>query len=79
MIPSRHSIVIISLFCFFSGFSQEKTNVDYQQELPGSELVIDMVSIPEGNFTMGSPSSEANRETDEGPAHIVTIDAFWIA
>lgn len=29
--------------------------------------------IPEGSFMMGSPESEARRETDEGPQHQVTI------
>jgi len=31
------------------------------------------VKIPRGTFLMGSPSSEANRESDEGPQHEVTI------
>ena len=32
-----------------------------------------LVVVPEGPFMMGSPSSEAGREGDEGPAHRVTI------
>lgn len=72
----------ISLLLFlglFSGFSQEKKGDDYQQALPGSELVIDMISIPEGTFTMGSPTSEENRDMDEGPMHEVKIAAFWMS
>ncbi len=39
----------------------------------------EMVSIPPGNFLMGSPESEAERDSDEGPQHEVTIDyAFEI-
>ena len=34
---------------------------------------IEMVSLPAGTFTMGSPSSERARSPDEGPQHRVTI------
>jgi formylglycine-generating enzyme required for sulfatase activity len=33
----------------------------------------EMVVVPAGTFTMGSPASERWRETDEGPQHAVTI------
>ena len=33
----------------------------------------EMVVIPAGSFTMGSPASEEGREDDEGPRHRVTI------
>ncbi|MCL2714247.1 MAG: formylglycine-generating enzyme family protein [Alphaproteobacteria bacterium] len=33
----------------------------------------EMVVVPAGTFTMGSPESEEAREDDEGPQHIVTI------
>lgn len=32
-----------------------------------------MVVIPAGEFSMGSPASEAGRDTDEGPVHRVSI------
>jgi formylglycine-generating enzyme required for sulfatase activity len=32
-----------------------------------------MVEIPAGSFTMGSPSSEAGHDSDEEPLHLVTI------
>jgi formylglycine-generating enzyme required for sulfatase activity len=34
---------------------------------------MEMMYVPAGNFTMGS-----DRETNEKPAHEVTLDAFWI-
>lgn len=38
-----------------------------------------MVWIPPGTFTMGSPSSERNRGSDEGPQTVVTISrGFWL-
>lgn len=36
--------------------------------------------IPPGRFEMGSPESEAGRDSDEGPRHEVTISqGFWLA
>jgi formylglycine-generating enzyme required for sulfatase activity len=32
-----------------------------------------MVVVPAGSFTMGSPASEAGRDDDEDPQHLVTI------
>jgi formylglycine-generating enzyme required for sulfatase activity len=38
----------------------------------------DLVPIPAGKFTMGSPESEADRKPDEGPKHEVAIEPFWM-
>ena len=35
----------------------------------------EMVVVPAGSFTMGSPASEEDRDNDEGPQHRVTIRA----
>ena len=37
-----------------------------------------MVRIPAGRFLMGSPPEEAGRDSDEGPQHEVTLEAFWL-
>ncbi len=44
--------------------------------LPG-EVPLEMVWIPGGTFTMGSPAAEADRNIDEGPQHSVTLNGFW--
>jgi formylglycine-generating enzyme required for sulfatase activity len=36
------------------------------------------VWIPAGCFQMGSPESEAGRDSDEGPVHKVCVDGFWL-
>jgi len=64
---------LIFLLTFFNVTSQKKTNKDYKQTISGSELSIDMVAIPGGEFQMGSLVKE-----DEKPIHKVKIDAFWM-
>ncbi|MEW6238625.1 MAG: formylglycine-generating enzyme family protein [Candidatus Omnitrophota bacterium] len=41
--------------------------------LPEGVLPLEMVYIEPGIFMMGSPSSEADRNDNEGPQHVVTI------
>jgi formylglycine-generating enzyme required for sulfatase activity len=46
--------------------------------LPGS-VALDMIWIPAGAFTMGSPDTENDRQADEGPQHDVTLTkGFWM-
>ncbi len=40
---------------------------------------LEMVWVPGGSFTMGSPSTEPDRQEEEGPQHTVTLDGFWMA
>jgi len=44
----------------------------------GSKLTFDMVLIPGGTFTMGSPAGEAEREGGEGPQHPVQLNPFYL-
>ena len=50
----------------------------YTQEIPGTDVNIDLSPIPSGTFLMGSPQGEASRNADEGPQHKVDISAFWM-
>ena len=43
--------------------------------LPANAVPLDMVAIPGGTFTMGSPESEADRES---PQHRVTVPDFFM-
>jgi len=47
-------------------------NFNLQPEILGPEMVV----IPGGVFTMGSPDSEAGRSNDEGPQHSVKVVSF---
>jgi formylglycine-generating enzyme required for sulfatase activity len=43
-----------------------------------AEIGLEMVAIPSGKFTMGSPESEQDRYPDESPQHEVTVQPFFI-
>ncbi len=59
--------------------AQEKKIENYTQEIAGSDLEIEMVAIPKGSFTMGSPENEKHHQKDETPTHKVGIEAFWMS
>ena len=50
----------------------------YIETIPGSNATFEMVPIPGGTFTMGSPAGEPGRANDEGPQHEVTIRPLWM-
>jgi formylglycine-generating enzyme required for sulfatase activity len=57
--------------------SPEKSTAAVFTEVLGSGG-LDMVSIPGGSFTMGSPADELERRANEGPQHHVTLAPFFI-
>ena len=57
----------------------EKGMKKYKEVIRHSKAKIEMVPIPGGKFTMGSPDSESKRADDEGPQHEVQIDPFWMS
>ncbi|MCA8993548.1 MAG: SUMF1/EgtB/PvdO family nonheme iron enzyme, partial [Planctomycetaceae bacterium] len=50
----------------------------YKQRLRDTEVAFEMLPIPGGVFTMGSPDTEEGRNDDEGPQHQVKIEPFWM-
>jgi formylglycine-generating enzyme required for sulfatase activity len=48
-------------------------------ETLSSGVGMDMVLIPAGVFTMGSPQYEPERRFNEGPQHSVTLDSFFMS
>jgi formylglycine-generating enzyme required for sulfatase activity len=50
----------------------------YTETIPNSKVKFDMLPIPGGTFTMGSPAKEAGRADDEGPQHPVSVRPFWM-
>lgn len=55
-----------------------KIQEGYTETILGTEFSFEMVSIPAGKFTMGSPDSEMSRKDYEGPLREVELDAFFM-
>ena len=53
--------------------------VPYTLTVPGSNVSIEMIPVPGGEFTMGSPDSEAGHQPDEAPQIKVQVGAMWVA
>ena len=56
----------------------KKANEVYTETIPLTDESFEMVLIPEGQFLMGSPANELNRNDDEGPEKQVSLNAFWM-
>jgi formylglycine-generating enzyme required for sulfatase activity len=50
----------------------------YTDTITGTDVNFEMVPIPGGKYTMGSPASESGRKEDEGPQREVQISPFWM-
>ncbi|MCB0748538.1 MAG: SUMF1/EgtB/PvdO family nonheme iron enzyme, partial [Ignavibacteriae bacterium] len=51
---------------------------NFTETIPNSYIYFNMVAIPKGEFTIGSPIDEEFRQDDEGPQKKIKIDPFWI-
>ncbi len=49
----------------------------YHEKL-AENIAITMIQIPAGEFQMGSPEQEADRQSDEGPQHQVKLRSFFM-
>ncbi|MBM4075880.1 MAG: formylglycine-generating enzyme family protein, partial [Planctomycetes bacterium] len=83
------SVLLASVFIFAAGHNARaeedsavaKTPEDmkpYKVTIRNTDVSYEMVPIPGGEFTMGSPDGEAGREPGEGPQHPVKIEPFWM-
>ncbi len=70
----RAILLTVLIFCQFicGAIAQDTITIDLPN-LPEGAKPLEMVLIPAGSFTMGSPDSEQDRYSDEGPQHQVTI------
>jgi formylglycine-generating enzyme required for sulfatase activity len=57
----------------FKNYTETLTTLD------GAKITFEMIAVPGGTFTMGSPTSEKGRKADEGPPRKVTVGPFWIS
>lgn len=52
--------------------------INFAEKIPGTVVSFDMVAVPGGEFTIGSPESETYRKKDEGPRQKIQISPFWM-
>jgi formylglycine-generating enzyme required for sulfatase activity len=71
--------------CLAAGRSQEpapaKKNepfVKYVETIAGTKVSFEMIPIPGGIYTQGSPDTEKDRTKDEGPQTKVELKPFWM-
>lgn len=53
--------------------------VPYVQSVDESDIRFEMIPIPGGKITIGSPESQPGRSQDEGPEFTVEVEPFWMA
>ena len=51
---------------------------EFFSENLGNGVVLEMVAIPSGEFSMGSPENEPERYDSESPQHTVTVQPFFM-
>jgi nitrate/TMAO reductase-like tetraheme cytochrome c subunit len=51
---------------------------NFRETIPGTRVAFDLIAVPGGEFTLGTPSSEAGRSGDEGPERRVRLTRFWM-
>jgi formylglycine-generating enzyme required for sulfatase activity/tRNA A-37 threonylcarbamoyl transferase component Bud32 len=59
-----------------SKINKNSSKADFFEELIGRGIVIEMVSIPSGTCSIGSPKNDG--DSDEKPQHQVNVAAFYI-
>lgn len=53
--------------------------VPYRMVIPGSQVTFEMIPVPGGVFTMGSPEDAPEHAEDEGPQVKITVEPMWVA
>jgi formylglycine-generating enzyme required for sulfatase activity len=68
-IGERHSVTVVAA----RWLSRQATEAISASSLRDCDVCPEMMAIPAGSFTMGSPNNEPGRDSSEGPQHWVTI------
>ncbi len=61
-----------------TGTAEATAMAPYKATVPATGAAFEMVPVPAGEFTMGSPESEKGRGANEGPPRKVEVAPFWI-
>ena len=71
-------LVLVALYAAVATAGEKKITETIKDK-EGKPHSFDMVLIPAGSFTIGSPEDEEDREEHEGPQHTVKIKPFYMA
>ncbi|MHC4433196.1 MAG: formylglycine-generating enzyme family protein [Planctomycetota bacterium] len=72
------AIAIVAILTASSWAAKPAAYIETVKTANGTEISFRMVPIAGGIFMMGSPDGEPNRAEDEGPAHQVRVDPFYV-
>jgi len=61
-----------------NAISRKKKRARHFGEDLGEDVILELVEIPGGEFTIGSPKEEEGRIPTEGPQRRVTLPSFWM-
>lgn len=77
---ARPALTLAAVLCVAAALPSAGTAApsSYTDAIPGTPLSFDMVFLAGGTVNIGSPETEAGRESDEGPAYDVVVKPFWI-
>ena len=53
--------------------------VPYTHTVEQTDIAFEMIPIPGGEITIGSPEKEASRKEDEGPQFTIIVEPLWVA
>ena len=76
-------MVVIGAFTFkgsekAASRSEAQELEKYAESIAGTDISFNMMPIPAGEFMLGSPEDQANRQADEGPQKNINMEAFYM-
>jgi formylglycine-generating enzyme required for sulfatase activity len=74
---------LIVSYSFYIGHEKSKRTdppdfLPYSQNIPASDVSVELIPVSGGTFMMGSPEREAGRDEGEGPLRKVKVNSFWM-
>jgi formylglycine-generating enzyme required for sulfatase activity len=79
--PKDEAATVKQLHARIAAAAKEKTQAamkPYSAAIPNTGVSFEMLPIPGGGFSMGTPDSEPGHRKDESPQRKVTVDPFWM-
>ena len=75
----RAAALGMMLLCLVSGCTKApKTVINSKTQAITNSIGMELIEIPVGKFTMGSPAGEKNRQPDEKQVAVTLTKSFWL-